>query len=31
MLTDNKHRVWAFGTPRLVKQMPQVKTAAVGF
>ena len=31
MPTDNKHRVWAFGTPRLVKQMPQVKTAAVGF
>ncbi len=31
MPTDNKHRVWAFGTPRVVKQMPQVKIAAVGF
>ena len=31
MPTDNKHRLWAFGTPRLVKQMPRVKTGAFGF
>lgn len=31
MPTDNKHRLWAFGPPRLVKHMPDVKTVAVGF
>lgn len=30
MPTDNKHRFWAFGPPRLRKRMPRVKTAAAG-
>jgi len=31
MPTDNKHRLWGFGTPCLVKNMPDVKTTAAGF
>lgn len=31
MPTDNKHRLWGFGTPRLLKHMPDVKTTAAGF
>ena len=31
MPTDNKHRLWGFGTPRLVKHMPDIKTTAAGF
>lgn len=31
MPTDNKHRLWGFGTPRLLKNMPDVKTTAAGF
>ena len=31
MPTENRHRLWGFGTPRIVKHMPRVKTAAVGF
>ena len=31
MPTDNSRRVWAFGKPRIVKTMPDVRTAAVGF
>ncbi len=29
--TDNKHRLWGFGTPRLRKNTPDVKTTAAGF
>jgi|AntRauMinimDraft_4_1070384.scaffolds.fasta_scaffold01202_9 hypothetical protein len=31
MPTDNKHRLWGFGKPRLVKNMPDIKTTAAGF
>lgn len=31
MPTENRHRLWGFGTPRIVKHMPRVKTTAVGF
>lgn len=29
--TDNSQRVWAFGTPRLAKQMPSFDDAVLGF
>jgi transposase len=31
MPTENRHRLRGFGTPRIVKHMPRVKTTAVGF
>ena len=31
MPTENRHRLWGFGTPRIVKHMPRVKATAVGF
>lgn len=31
MPTENRHRLWGFGTPRIVKNMPRVKTTTVGF
>jgi transposase len=31
MPTENRHRLWAFGKPRIVKHMPRVKTTTVGF
>ncbi|WP_223302201.1 transposase [Haladaptatus sp. R4] len=31
MSTENRHRLWGFGTPRIVKHMPRVKTTTVSF
>ena len=31
MPTENRHRLWGFGAPRIVKHMPRVRTTTVGF